>query len=225
MLLGTQFPIKSSMFKNLFSREVVIKCIWLWWYLFKITCSKRSLRGELIWEIVYLHTREHMFTSVMLLTLSGDITNERGSKSEGSFTCLEECSGFCVSLWYVLEMHGGVRAFWLFQACLPFTCVCYLCLICTLLTWSKTNGPWSLSHSLFDLQQWMPWRKEKLKSRQKDICLHLADCSVSKGCGINPDLSWWSSYESSYPSSMRFDYLRSFYSCSHSCKYNTCCVT
>lgn len=54
---------------------------------------------------------------------------------------------------------------------------------------------------------------------------HLSDCSVSKGCGINPDLSRWSSCESSYPSSMRFDYLRSFCSCSHSCKYNTCCVT
>lgn len=101
------------------------------------------------------------------LANSGDITNDRGSKS-ASFTCLEECFGFCVSLWCVFEVHGEVQAFWLVQACLPIACVCWgICLICTLLTWGKTNGPWSSSCSLFDLQQQMPWRGRNWKVDKK----------------------------------------------------------
>lgn len=49
----------------------------------------------------------------MLLSISRDITNERNSKSEGSFTCLEECFEFHLILWYVFEIHGEVQAFWL----------------------------------------------------------------------------------------------------------------
>lgn len=50
----------------------------------------------------------------------------------------------------------------------PYVLKC-LCLIRTLLIWSKTNGPGSSPCSVFDLQQRMPWRRRNWKVNKKTV--------------------------------------------------------
>lgn len=59
----------------------------------------------------------------------------------------------------------------------------YLHFVHTLLIWGKTNGPGSSSCSVFDLQQWMPWRRNWKVNKKNSACTcPIIQCL--KGCGM-----------------------------------------
>lgn len=124
MLLGTQFPIKStSMFKNIFFKRGchkmhMVVMVLIWNYMFqKILQRWTHLRNSLS-----PYNRTYVYLKNVANSVWGYYQWERQQK----WRIIHMFGGVllvCVSLWYVFEIYGEVQAFWLVQACLPITCM------------------------------------------------------------------------------------------------------